>query len=127
MTQSSQPEAQGEPALFADSLLSMLGRISKALGISEEEQACANADAEILDAIADMKARAGAGRVTLPERISQLVEQHGSLRAAARVLEVEPGYLSRLARGEKVSPGATLLRRMGLRRVVSYELMKDHK
>lgn len=59
--------------------------------------------------------------MTLPERIAELVEQHGSLRAAARVLEVDPGYLSRLQSGEKDDPGDTLLRRMGLRRVVSYE------
>ncbi len=58
----------------------------------------------------------------LQERIQELIEQHGSLRAAARVLEVDPGYLSRLASGEKDDPGETLLRRMGLRRVVSYEL-----
>lgn len=57
----------------------------------------------------------------LQDRITELVAQHGSLRAAARVLEVDAGYLSRLQSGEKDDPGETLLRRMGLRRVVAYE------
>lgn len=59
--------------------------------------------------------------MTLAERIAELVEQHGSLRAAARVLDCDPGYLSRIQRGEKVAPEGWLLRRMGLRRVVAYE------
>ena len=58
---------------------------------------------------------------TLQIRIAELAAQHGSLRAAARVLEVDVGYLSRLASGEKSDPGETLLRRMGLRQVVTYE------
>lgn len=57
----------------------------------------------------------------LRQRIAELIEQHGSLRAAARVLMVDPGYLSRLASGEKDDPGEDLLRRMKLRRVVAYE------
>lgn len=60
----------------------------------------------------------------LQERIGELVTQHGSLRAAARVLEVDAAYLWRLKSGEKDDPGETLLRRMGLRRVVSYERRK---
>jgi hypothetical protein len=59
--------------------------------------------------------------MTLAERIQELIDQHGSLRAAARVLAVDPGYLSRLKSGEKDEPSNTLLRRMKLRRVVSYE------
>jgi hypothetical protein len=59
--------------------------------------------------------------MTLAERITELIEQHGSLRAAARVLDCDAGYLSRLQSGEKDSPEDWLLRRMKLRRVVSYE------
>jgi hypothetical protein len=59
--------------------------------------------------------------VSLEERVKELVTQHGSLRAAARVLEVDPGYLSRLKSGEKDEPSDDLLRRMKLRRVVTYE------
>lgn len=57
----------------------------------------------------------------LKTHIAELVETHGSLRAAARVLMIDAGYLSRLASGEKDNPDDLLLRRMGLRRVVSYE------
>jgi hypothetical protein len=60
-------------------------------------------------------------RMLLTGRIAELVEQHGSLRAAARVLDCDAGYLSRLQSGEKVNPEDWLLRRMKLRRIVSYE------
>jgi hypothetical protein len=59
--------------------------------------------------------------MSLPDRIAQLIDQHGSIRAAARVLKCSPGYLCRLASGEKDKPSALLLRRMGLRQVVTYE------
>jgi hypothetical protein len=42
--------------------------------------------------------------MTLQERIEQLVERHGSLRAVARVTEIDAGYLSRLRSGEKANP-----------------------
>lgn len=59
--------------------------------------------------------------MTLPERIAELVTRHGSLRAVARVLECDAGYLSRLASGEKAAPSGKLLKRMGLRQVIGYE------
>lgn len=62
--------------------------------------------------------------MTLQERIDELVAQHGSLRAVARVTEIDVGYLSRLRTGEKVNPEKDKLRRLGLRRVVSYERIK---
>ena len=62
---------------------------------------------------------------TLQERVAELIAQHGSLRAAARVLQVEPGYLSRLANGDKVNPGKLILGRMGIRRVVMYERARE--
>lgn len=55
------------------------------------------------------------------ERIGNLIHRHGSLRKCARVLEISPAYLSRLFRGEKDEPSTTLLRKMGLRKVVRYE------
>lgn len=63
--------------------------------------------------------------MTLADRINELTLQHGSLRAAASVLQVDVGYLSRLASGEKKTPGAILLRRMGLRAVTTYERTKS--
>lgn len=59
--------------------------------------------------------------MTLKDRIEQLVSQHGSLRAVARVTEIDVGYLSRLRAGEKANPEKAKLRRLGLRRVVHYE------
>lgn len=56
----------------------------------------------------------------LQERISALVERHGSIRAVARVLEVDHSYLYRLHKGEKDDPGPTLLRKLKLRRVVTF-------
>lgn len=63
--------------------------------------------------------------MSLQERINQLVAQHGSLRAVARVTEIDAGYLSRLRSGEKVAPEKAKLRRLGLRRVVTYELLTE--
>lgn len=60
----------------------------------------------------------------LAQRITELCDQHGSLRAAARVLDVDPGYLSRIGSGESKNPGETLLRRMGLREITTYERTK---
>lgn len=60
--------------------------------------------------------------MTLADRIHQLAAQHGSLRAAARALDCDVGYLSRLRSGVKTAPAAALLDRMGLRAVVTYEL-----
>jgi len=65
--------------------------------------------------------------MTLQERIDQLVQQHGSLRALARVMEVSPPYICRLRSGVTKNPGTTVLRRLGLRRVVSYELIGNPK
>jgi hypothetical protein len=62
--------------------------------------------------------------MTLQERIEQLVAQHGSLRAVSLVTEIDVGYLSRLRSGEKFAPEKDKLRRLGVRRVVSYELLK---
>lgn len=62
--------------------------------------------------------------MTIQDRINELVAQHGSLRAVARVTEIDAGYLSRLRSGEKVNPDKLKLTRLGLRRVVSYELLQ---
>jgi len=58
--------------------------------------------------------------MTLSERIGQLVEQHGSLRAAARDVGLDWAYLHRLRSGEKTNPSPETLRKLGLRRVISY-------
>ena len=58
---------------------------------------------------------------TLAERIAELTERHGSLRAASRVIGVDASYLSRLASGEKEHPLKPILDKLGLRQVVSYK------
>lgn len=58
--------------------------------------------------------------MTLKERVQELVDQHESLRAAARAIQVDAGYLSRLANGEKSNPTKTILRKMGLAREITY-------
>ena len=62
--------------------------------------------------------------MTLAKRIDELVMQHGSLRALARVLECSPPYICRLRRGVTKNPGAAVLRKLGLRRTVAYERLK---
>ena len=57
----------------------------------------------------------------LRERIEELIARHGSLRAAGRVLQIDPAYLSRLRSGEKNDPSDEVVRKLGLRRVVTYE------
>lgn len=60
--------------------------------------------------------------MTLAERIEKLIEQHGSLRAAGRAIQIDPAYLSKLASGGKIAPSKTTLRRLGLNAVTTYEL-----
>lgn len=62
--------------------------------------------------------------MTLAERIAELEDQHGSLRAVARVIQIDPGYLSRLKAGEKFRPSKLYLTRLGVRAVLTYERLK---
>ena len=59
--------------------------------------------------------------MTLERRLGELVLRHGSLRAVGRVLEIDHAYLHRLYHGEKKEPSAAVLKKIGLRRVVTYE------
>lgn len=59
--------------------------------------------------------------ITLKQRVAELIQQHGTLRAAARAIQIDVSYLSRLEYGEKDNPSELMLRRMGLREVVTYE------
>jgi hypothetical protein len=61
----------------------------------------------------------------LQERIIEMAEVHGSLRAAARVLQVDHGYLWRLMRGDKDNPDHTLLRKLGIRKIVTFESSRE--
>jgi len=56
----------------------------------------------------------------LQQRISDAIERHGSLRAAARVLQVDHAYLKRLLDGTRDNPSPDLMRKLGVRKVTSY-------
>lgn len=51
----------------------------------------------------------------IQKRIDDLVVAHGGLRAAARKVGVDPGYLSRLRSGEKRNPTIETLTALGIR------------
>ena len=52
--------------------------------------------------------------------IEKQVSRHGGLRAAARAMEIDAGYLCKLRTGDKKAPDDAILRKLGLRRIVSY-------
>lgn len=56
----------------------------------------------------------------LQERIRKIADHHGSLRAAASVLKIDHGYLSRLLGNGKTNPSDKVLRKLGLMRVTLY-------
>jgi hypothetical protein len=58
------------------------------------------------------------------ERIEELARKHGSLRAAARVLRIDATYLLRLRDGGRANPSPTVLRKLGLRRVVDVRYVR---
>ena len=60
--------------------------------------------------------------VTLKERIDELCEKHGSLRKAAKAVDVDFGYLSGLRSGEKNNPSEKIISKLGLKKVVTYVL-----
>jgi Helix-turn-helix. len=61
--------------------------------------------------------------VDLETAVKKLVQTHGGVRSAARVLGINYAYLSRLQSGQKSNPTPEVLRKLGLRRVVFYERM----
>jgi len=57
---------------------------------------------------------------TLRSRIIWLTTQYGSLRSAARSIGLDAAYLKRLRDGEKDSPSDETLRRLNLKKKVTY-------
>ena len=57
---------------------------------------------------------------TLQDRLSQLIEECGSLTAVSEKLNINKGYLSRLHSGEKTNPSEEVLLKLGLKREVLY-------
>lgn len=62
---------------------------------------------------------------TIPNAVQSLVDRHGSLRAAARVIGVNYAYLSRLRNSQKIDPSDEVLRKIGLRRITVYQWRKQ--
>lgn len=56
---------------------------------------------------------------TLQSRIAELVARHGDIRAAVRVLQVDHAYLHRLGSGEKSNPSEKMLKKLGLKRIIT--------
>lgn len=64
--------------------------------------------------------------MTLIEQvIKELAEKHGSIRAAARVVKIEPSFLHRLATGERTSASDKTLRALGLKAVTIYKRLGE--
>lgn len=58
--------------------------------------------------------------MTLAQHVKVLIKQHGGLRAAARAVRLSAPYLLRLRDGDKKDPSDEVLRRLGLRRVITF-------
>ncbi len=59
-------------------------------------------------------------RTTVSRRIEELAAQYGSVTEVANRLGVNAIYLHRLANGSKTSPSEDVIKKLGLRRIVSY-------
>lgn len=59
--------------------------------------------------------------ITIRRRIEELEIYYEGLRRASRVLKIDVGYLHRLKTGKKNNPGAVVLRKLGLKKVIIYQ------
>jgi len=57
---------------------------------------------------------------SLNEAIVSLEAEHGGLRAAARALDLDAGYLSRLKNGDSFNPSGDVVNKLGLIKMVYY-------
>jgi len=80
----------------------------------------ADMDKAVLRGVAALRAR-----VTLEQRVEELVQEHGSVRKAGDALNIDPGYMSRLRSGGKIAPTDAVLTKLGLRRVTHYERIEE--
>lgn len=60
----------------------------------------------------------------LQQRIEQLIEQHGGMRKAAQAVDIDPAYFCRLRSGEHDNPREKVLRKLGIKKIVDYELVE---
>ena len=58
-------------------------------------------------------------------RVGELINTHGSVRAAAKAIGIESSYLFRLSTGEKSSPSDATLAKLGMKRVITFERIQQ--
>lgn len=58
--------------------------------------------------------------ISIKDAVDALVVKHGGVRPAARAIQINYAYLSRLRSGEKTNPTGAVLRKLGLRKIVVY-------
>lgn len=61
--------------------------------------------------------------MTIFERASYLVNYFGGVRRAARALQIDVAYMSRLYRGSKINPGAATLKKLGIEKYLDYRIL----
>lgn len=66
------------------------------------------APAEMVSKMRDMEA------VIYKQRIDELADIYGSVRAVGKALKIDHAYLHRLANGEKQHPSKVVLKKLGL-------------
>ena len=64
---------------------------------------------------------------TITARIDELMAEHGGLRKAAKAIQLQPSYLSRLRNGHQTNPQPEALRKLGLSRRVIYTRKKPYE
>ena len=57
-------------------------------------------------------------------RIDFLLKKHGTLRQVAEKTGISHGYLSKLHRGENHFPSEDVLEKLGVKRMITYALIK---
>jgi len=57
---------------------------------------------------------------TIQDQAKAVIADFGGIRPAARVIEIDPAYLSRLASGEKNNPSVAVLKRLCLSTPIYY-------
>lgn len=67
-----------------------------------------------------MKSRTDYNVALLKDRVNLHVKKHGGVRNCAKVFDVDPSYITRLRKGEKMEPSDSILRRLGLVKMVVY-------
>jgi hypothetical protein len=55
----------------------------------------------------------------IPAAVKELCDKHGGVRAAARATGINYAYLSRLGNGARSNPTDSVLRKLGLERIVT--------